>query len=65
MTRDEFLSALRIDLRLHGVPFDPVDLRAWLDACWPLIAEEPDVLRWSEAYQEQLAEVPGSTRQTG
>jgi hypothetical protein len=57
--KTDFLTTLEIDLRLRGLAFERGDLIAWVEALWPRIVEEPDVLRWAEAFAEQLV---GETR---
>ena len=57
-TRAEFLKALETDLGLRGVAFEQRDLIDFLEACWPRIAEAPDVLAWSDRFCERLEEVP-------
>lgn len=62
-TPEQFLRALEADLQFRHVPFDLGDLIIFVEACWPRIADAPDVLQWADRFQERLAEV--STRGVG
>jgi hypothetical protein len=51
MTLDDFVTGLELELRLRAVPFDRGELETWADDVWPLAEDDPDVIRWSEAFQ--------------
>ena len=53
---ETFLDALAHELRLRGHAVLRNELRAWVDDCWSLIAEDPCVTRWASAYLETWAE---------
>jgi hypothetical protein len=50
MFQEEFIQLVEIELRLHGVGFDRTALAEFVDAAWPLIADDPDVNRWARAF---------------
>jgi hypothetical protein len=52
MTRDEFLLAVEQDLRSRGAPFEPRDLIAYVEGCWPLMQDNPDVPYWADRFLE-------------
>jgi hypothetical protein len=48
-----FLDALALELRLRGCPALRSELRQWVQAAWPLIADDPSPGRWATAWVEQ------------
>ena len=50
MTPADFLDALEAELRLRGVAFDRRALLAFVEAAWPLIAEDPDAGIWAREF---------------
>jgi hypothetical protein len=52
MTLPDFVTGLELELelRLRPVGFERAELEAWAAAVWPLAEEDPDVIRWSEAF---------------
>jgi hypothetical protein len=52
VTRDEFTQALEQDLRSRGAPFDPGRLTVYVETCWPLIQDNPDVGYWADRFLE-------------
>jgi hypothetical protein len=60
MTSDEFLRAVEQDLRSRGAPFDPRELTAYIEGCWPLIEDNPDVVYWAERFLEARRRLAGA-----
>ena len=52
MTLPDFVTALEMELQLRGVPFDRGDLETFAVDVWPLAEEDPDAVRWAEAFLE-------------
>jgi hypothetical protein len=50
MTLSDFLTGLELELRLRAVPFDRGDLETWAADVRPLAEDDPDVIRWAEAF---------------
>jgi len=50
MTLPDFVTGLEMELRLRAVPFDRGELEAWARDVWPLAEDDPDVIRWAEAF---------------
>jgi hypothetical protein len=55
MTPAEFTKSLERHLRTHGIPFARGDLIAFIEACWPLVEDRPEIAYWCERYRERLA----------
>jgi hypothetical protein len=59
MTPADFLQALESVLQHRRVPFSRAAAIAFVESCWELIADDPDVWYWSERFIEAGAvEVP-------
>ena len=52
MSLPDFLAGLEAELRLCGVAFSQADLLAFADAVWPLGEDDPDPVRWADAFIE-------------
>jgi hypothetical protein len=50
MTQAEFLTGPEQELRLRGLPFRHADVLAFADDVWPLAREDPDPVRWADAF---------------
>jgi hypothetical protein len=50
MTFPDFTTALELELRLRAVPFDRGELDTWAADVWSLADDDPDVIRWAEAF---------------
>jgi hypothetical protein len=50
MTLPDFVTGLELELRLRAVPFDRGELETWAAAVWSLAEDDPDVIRWAEAF---------------
>jgi hypothetical protein len=50
---ERFLDDLCFQLRLRGHSVFRFEIRSWVYAAWPLIAEDPSVSRWAQAWLEQ------------
>ncbi len=61
LNRDDFTAALEAELQLHSRPFSQWDVLDFIEASWPLIADQPDVGQCAEAF---LAAVPQETEAT-
>jgi hypothetical protein len=55
LARDEFTQALRRELRRRSAAFHLGELIEWVEAAWPLIAEDYSVERWADAFLAGLA----------
>jgi hypothetical protein len=49
-TLPDFLTGLEMELRLRAVPFDRGDLETLVSDVWPLAEEDPDPIRWAQAF---------------
>jgi hypothetical protein len=56
MTLPDFVTGLEMELRLRAVPFDRGELETWAADVWPLAEDDPDVIRWAEAFLRQGTE---------
>jgi hypothetical protein len=52
MSELDFTAALEDELRLRGVAFSRADVLAFADDVWPLAADDPDAVRWADAFTE-------------
>ena len=52
MTTQDFLPRVEAELQARFVPFDRGHLRAFLEAAWPLVEDDPDPLRWAREFVE-------------
>jgi hypothetical protein len=43
MTPADFIALLETALQPRGIPFSRAALKAFVDACWPWIEDNPDV----------------------
>jgi hypothetical protein len=50
MTLPDFVTGLEMELRLRAVPFDRGELETWARDVWSLAEDDPDVIRWAEAF---------------
>jgi hypothetical protein len=50
MLLPDFLTGLELELRLRAVPFHRGELETWAADVWPLAEDDPDVIRWAEAF---------------
>jgi hypothetical protein len=50
MTPAAFLPDLEACLRSRFAPFDAGELRTFVEAAWPLIADDPDAARWAGEF---------------
>ena len=50
MTRPEFLAALESELQQRGRLFSRADVLAFVEACWPLVADDPSPARWAAEF---------------
>ena len=50
MTLLEFVTGLEMELQFRGVTFERRDLDAFAADVWPLAEEDPDPIRWAEAF---------------
>jgi hypothetical protein len=48
----EFTAGLEQELRLRGVAFSRAGVMAFADDVWPLAQEDPDPVRWADAFVE-------------
>jgi hypothetical protein len=60
MTLGDFLTGLEMELRLRAVPFDRGELETWAAAVWSLAENDPDVIRWAEAFLAARREAAGA-----
>jgi hypothetical protein len=59
MTPADFLSSLESVLQHRRVAFSRAAAIVFVESCWELIADDPDVWEWSERFIEAGAvEVP-------
>jgi hypothetical protein len=52
MSQPEFAAGLEQELHLRGLPFSRADVSAFADDVWPLALEDPDPVRWADAFVE-------------
>ena len=50
MTPADFLEALESELRLRRVAVDRWAVQEYVEACWPLIAEDTDPSLWAREF---------------
>ena len=50
MTQADFLESLESELCLRRAAFDRRALLAFVEAAWPLIADDPDLARWAREF---------------
>ena len=50
MSRADFVVGLEMELQLRGVPFNRNELETFAEDVWPLAEEDPDTIRWAEAF---------------
>ncbi len=50
MNQTDFIVGLEMELQLRGVAFDRNDLETFVQDVWPLAEENPDIVRWAEAF---------------
>ena len=50
MTQADFVAGLERELQLRGVAFDRRDLETFAQDVWTLAEENPDTVRWAEAF---------------
>ncbi len=55
MTPADFLPVLEAALRQRRVPFSRAAAIAFVESCWELIEDDPDVWEWSERFVEASA----------
>jgi hypothetical protein len=60
MTISDFLTGLEMELRLRAVPFDRGELEAWAADVGSLAEDDPDVIRWAEAFLAARQEAAGA-----
>jgi len=58
MTLVEFVTGLEMELQLRGVPFDRGNLATFAEDVWPLAEEDPDTIRWAEAFLFERQQAP-------
>jgi hypothetical protein len=46
----DFITALKMELRLRGLPFDRGDVVEFAEDVWPLAEDDPDSGRWADAF---------------
>jgi hypothetical protein len=54
-TVQDFITALARHLRTHAIPFTRGDLIAFVESCWVLIDDNPDLAHWCQQFRERLA----------
>jgi hypothetical protein len=59
MTLPDFVTGLSLELRLCAVAFDRGELETWAADVWSL-ADDPDVVRWAEAFLAARQEAAGA-----
>jgi hypothetical protein len=52
MTQPDFTAGLEQKLRLRGLPFSRADVLVFADDVWQLAQEDPDPVRWADAFVE-------------
>jgi hypothetical protein len=52
MSELDFTAALEDELRLRGLAFSRADVLAFTDDVWQLAHEDPDPVRWADAFVE-------------
>ena len=52
MTPSDFLHALESVLQSRRVAFSRADAIAFVESCWELIQDDPDVWYWSDRFTE-------------
>jgi hypothetical protein len=57
MTPTDFLALLEDVLRQRRLPFSRAAAIAFVEACWPLIEDNPDPWYWSECFAQTGAVV--------
>jgi hypothetical protein len=50
MTQPDFTAGLEAGLQLRGLTFSRADVLAFADDVWPLAEEDPDLVRWADAF---------------
>lgn len=55
-TMPEFLAAVERQPFLASRPAGRGELLAFLEACWPLVLEDPDPRRWADQFAAALRE---------
>lgn len=59
MTPSDFLRSLESVLQYRRVSFSRAAANGFVESCWELIVDDPDVWDWSERFiEERAAEVP-------
>jgi hypothetical protein len=52
MKQAEFAAGLESELRLRGLSFSRADVLIFADDVWQLAQDDPDPVRWSDAFVE-------------
>jgi hypothetical protein len=60
MTFPDFVTGLEMELRLRAVPFDRGELETWAADVWSLVEDDPDVVRWAQAFLIATREAAGA-----
>jgi hypothetical protein len=51
-TQSDFLSGLDAELHLRGLSFTRANVLAFAEGVWQLAQEDPDPVRWADAFVE-------------
>ncbi len=57
MNRDTFTEMLERELQLQHRPFSRADVIRFVEDCWSMIEDAPDVARWAEEFRRATAGV--------
>jgi hypothetical protein len=58
MTPADFLNSLEQVLQQRRLPFSRAAAIAFVESCWELIDDDPDVWAWSDRFAESQGIVP-------
>jgi hypothetical protein len=50
MTPADFAAAVASELKLRSAAFDRRELKAFVASTWPLMEDDPDVIRWAYEF---------------
>jgi hypothetical protein len=65
MSHPDFLAGLEQELRLRGVAFSRADVLAFAGDVWQLAEDDPDPVRWADAFAESIYGRTQAGRPTG
>jgi hypothetical protein len=54
MSRGEFITALKAELKLCGIAFSPADVLAFAADVWELAEDRPDAVWWAKRFVQAI-----------